>query len=313
MQEHDKNLSAESVNESVVETAAEPTAQTVTETVAETVHRPAGKGGKRLAKGSAWNGKKIGMIALKAMAFLLTFVAAVAATLLISLNMICSDRFPSAQQMFVTTILETGQLKFLASWFLTPEEIQEIVDQNSMKELNAEVNTGLIQVGGASGNSGTLNFLVGSEESEAKGQEDIEIVEVASATYTGTMMIVKDPSRVSLTSIYPWRDVGVTLDELVTSNGAIGGINGGLYNSYNNSGGHPYGVLVSNGEIQYTTKTTSAAKKTTTTKATAAAKKTTTAKPAAKKVAAPKAGGEISVNGNKIIQTVQKEFSKKFE
>lgn len=62
-----------------------------------------------------------------------------------------------------------------------------------------------------------------------------------------------------------------------------------------------------------TTKTTSAAKKTTTTKATAAAKKTTTAKPAAKKVAAPKAGGEISVNGNKIIQTVQKEFSKKFE
>jgi exopolysaccharide biosynthesis protein len=76
-------------------------------------------------------------------------------------------------------------------------------------------------------------------------------VEVAGATYTGTMMIVKDPSRVSLASIYPWRDIGVTLDELVTSNGAVAGINGGLYNSYNNSGGHPYGVLVSNGEIQY--------------------------------------------------------------
>lgn len=59
-------------------------------------------------------------------------------------------------------------------------------------------------------------------------------------------------------------------------------------------------------------KKSTTAKKTTTTKATAA-KKTATAKPAAKKVAAPKAGGEISVNGNKIIQTVQKEFSKKFE
>ena len=60
------------------------------------------------------------------------------------------------------------------------------------------------------------------------------------------------------------------------------------------------------------------AKKTT---AKPAAKKTTAAaKPAAKKTtaaakpaAAPKVGGEISVNGNKIIQTVQKEFSKKFE
>ena len=60
-----------------------------------------------------------------------------------------------------------------------------------------------------------------------------------------------------------------------------------------------------------TTKKTTTVKKTTTAKP--AAKKTTTAKPAAKKVAAPKAGGEISVNGNKIIQTVQKEFSKKFE
>jgi exopolysaccharide biosynthesis protein len=43
----------------------------------------------------------------------------------------------------------------------------------------------------------------------------------------------------------------VTLDTLVTSNGAIAGINGGLYNSTNNSGGSPYGVIVSNGEIQH--------------------------------------------------------------
>ena len=56
-----------------------------------------------------------------------------------------------------------------------------------------------------------------------------------------------------------------------------------------------------------------AAKKTTTKPA---AKKTTT-KPAAnstaKKPSAPKAGGEITVNGNKIVRTLQKEFSKKFE
>lgn len=79
-------------------------------------------------------------------------------------------------------------------------------------------------------------------------------------------------------------------------------------------------------------KTTSTAKKTTAAKATTAAKKTTTAKPAAKKTTAtkataakttakkvvaakpvPKVGGEITVNGNKIMKTLQKEFSKKFE
>ena len=38
-------------------------------------------------------------------------------------------------------------------------------------------------------------------------------------------------------------------------------------------------------------------------------------KPAAKKPAAPapKVGGEISVNGNKLMKTLQKEFSKKFQ
>ncbi|MBQ7280055.1 MAG: hypothetical protein IJR13_04935 [Bacteroidales bacterium] len=46
-----------------------------------------------------------------------------------------------------------------------------------------------------------------------------------------------------------------------------------------------------------------------------AAKKPAAKKPAAKKPAAPapKIGGEITVNGNKLMKTLQKEFSKKFQ
>jgi len=184
-------------------------------------------------------GKKIGGFVLKAMAFLLTGVLALVVTLLLTLSMLCSDSYPSVQRTFVTTILETGQLKFLASWFLSPEEIQEIVNQNSMQEFNNAVNTSLI-------NSGSFGENLLNEETP-----DIEIVEVAKSTYTGTMMIVKDPSRVSLATIYPWKERGVTLDQLVTDNDAVAGINGGLYDSSDNSGGRPYGVIVSNGEIQH--------------------------------------------------------------
>ena len=184
-------------------------------------------------------GKKIGGFILKAMAFLLTGVLALVVTLLLTLSMLCSDSYPSVQRTFVTTILETGQLKFLASWFLSSEEIQAIVNQNSMQEFNNAVNTDLID-------SGSFGENISNEEIP-----DIEIVEVAKSTYTGTMMIVKDPSRVSLATIYPWKAQGVTLDQLVTDNDAIAGINGGLYDSSNNSGGRPYGVIVSNGEIQH--------------------------------------------------------------
>lgn len=189
-------------------------------------------------------GKVLGQAVRGAAAVLLPLIAAVLLIVLLSLNMMCSSRFPSVQQTFVTTILETGQLKFLASWFLSPEEIQTIVDANSMKALNAQVDTELIQVGG------TASSGVQVKEAEEEGPE-IEITEVVGSTYTGTMMIVKDPSRISLATIYPWRELGVTLDQLVEANDAVGGINGGIYDSTNNSGGRPYGVIVSNGEIQH--------------------------------------------------------------
>lgn len=188
--------------------------------------------------------KKIIRITTRTLAFLGTFVLALLLVVLIALKMICSDAFPSAQQMFVTTVLETGNFKFLASVFLSSEEIQAIVDSNSMKELNADVDTDLIQIGG----SGSINM---GDNGSGGEQKDIEIIEVSGATYTGTMMIVKDPSRISLATIYPWRDLGVNLDQLVNDNGAIAGINGGLYASTNNTGGRPYGVIVSNGEIQH--------------------------------------------------------------
>lgn len=189
-------------------------------------------------------GKKIGKWSLRLLLMVMTLVIAFAIFLLATLKMLCSDTFPNVQNTFVTTILETGQLKFLASWFLSPEEIQAIVDQNSMKEFNVQVDTNLIQPG----SFGSVAVESGQVQEE---MADIEIVEVAGGTFTGTMMIVKDPSRVSLATIYPWKEYGVTLDTLVKNNNAIGGINGGLYNSTNNSGGNPYGVVVSNGEIQY--------------------------------------------------------------
>ncbi len=209
---------------------------------------------RRSEPGSTWSA--VGLTALKVLAFVFTFILVLAATILVCLNMIANyqldepenndkggNNISAVQQIFVPTLLETGQLKFLASWFLSEEEIQAIVDSNSMKELNEEVDNSLINIGA----SGSVDF--GGNPIDVN-TDPIEIHEVSGSTFYGTMMIVKDPSRVSLATIYPWRTEGVTLDELVKSAGAIGGINGGLYNSNNNSGGKPYGVVVSNGEIQ---------------------------------------------------------------
>ena len=153
-------------------------------------------------------------------------------TLVTTIFLICHGPSTSARNLFVTTILETGQLKFLASIFLSDAEINEIVNANSLATMQEEVDTELITV-----------------DDNIK-KELIEIHKVSGNNFEGTMMIISDPSKISLATTYPWGEYGKELDKLVNENNALAGINGGLYYTDANKGGRPLGVTVSNGEIQ---------------------------------------------------------------
>ncbi len=209
--------------------------------------------------------KRVGKTILQTLAFLFTFIFAIVLTLYCALGMLCANRVSKQEKaegkiseiLYITvpTFLETGAFKFIPSLYLSSDSIQAIVDKNKMKDMDANVDEGLINLGGTK-TTGKLDIdITATENSQnntsTENDSPIEIHEVSDATYYGTMMIVKDPSRISLATIYPWREIGVTLDQLVKDNDAIGGINGGLYNSNKNTGGSPYGVIVSNGEIQF--------------------------------------------------------------
>ena len=152
--------------------------------------------------------------------------------LVLIITLICHGPSESAKELFATTILETGQLKFLANVFLSKEELQEIVDKNSLQDMDAEVDENLINTDGN------------------KEKELIEIHNVSGDGFEGTMMVVNDPAKISLATTYPWSEYGKELGVIVDEAGAIAGVNGGIYYSSGNKGGRPYGVTVSNGEIQ---------------------------------------------------------------
>ena len=175
---------------------------------------------------------KVVKIVGKTFSFIGITLLIIVLTLILTIYFICHGPSKSAQELFVTTILETGQLKFLANIFMSDEDIQEIVNKNSLKEMDSEVDGNLINVG------------------DSTDKELIEIYKVSGNNYEGTMMVINDPSKISLATTYPWGEYGKELDKLVTESGAIAGINGGLYYSDANKGGRPLGVTVSNGEIQ---------------------------------------------------------------
>ncbi len=205
----------------------------------------------------------IGTGILKGFLFLFTFLAALLAVVYGLCAMACSSKRPYAQKTFVTTMLETGELKFVVSLFLSEKEINEIVASNSMETFDAEVDESLITV---RANDPIYQEKVneinagGVEKTEMTGQtsetytedpdgDGIDVFDVVGRSFKGKMMVVYDPSRLCVSAKYPWGKTGQTLDKFVENAGALAGINGGLYEESGNTGGMPYGVVVSNGEI----------------------------------------------------------------
>lgn len=176
--------------------------------------------------------KKALSIIGKVFSFLGITLGMIFIALVLTITLICHGPSESAKELFATTILETGQLKFLANVFLSKDELQKIVDKNSLQDMDDEVDKNLINTEGN------------------KEKELIEIHNVSGDGFEGTMMVVNDPSKISLATTYPWGEYGKELGVIVDEAGAIAGVNGGIYYSSGNKGGRPYGVTVSNGEIQ---------------------------------------------------------------
>ena len=183
-----------------------------------------------------------GIVAGRIILVFLTTVVALLLALVIIIGTIVKGPSPAARDTFVTTVLESGNLKFLAHIFLNDEQINEIVAKTSMGEMDTEIDTDLINT-----------------EGEVEGDFDengIEIVKINGNNFFATMLIVKDPSKVHVGTSYNsnggyWGEYGENIDELTVHNGGIAGVNGGIYVADLNKGGSPYGVCVSKGHIQY--------------------------------------------------------------
>lgn len=171
----------------------------------------------------------------KAFSFVGIFIAVLLVTVYGMGIIFCYGPSTHARNLFITTILETGQMKFLAGMFMSNDKIGEIVDSNSMVSFDEEIDDSLINTRTTIDKNG------------------IELIEITGGTYMAKMIVVNDPSRVKLATIYDgsWKEYGVTLDKLVKDADAFAGVNGGLYYSSGNKGGTPMGLIVKSGKIEY--------------------------------------------------------------
>lgn len=198
--------------------------------------------------------------------FLLTTVAVILLGLYLLMWMLCKGPSVSARNTFVATMLETGNLKFVVSWYLSEEEVLAITQAEAETDHAAALYTELMA---DSGQSLSANFVSTEADSssvvsnvtvpEAIDEiDEIGLIPITGRTFEAKLLVVRDPSRIVLASSYPWTPAelgksGNTIEEYCNTANAVAAFNAGEFETPGgpNWPGRPVGVVVSGGEILF--------------------------------------------------------------
>lgn len=144
-----------------------------------------------------------------------------------------------ARNLFVTSVLETSALKFLANDFMSEVKIKEIIAMNSVEASTDVTNGELVTI-------------------DDTNLDKIEFEEVNGPTFHGYMVIVHDPSRlaVGVSGAFKEGVPGKTLNKIAEKYNATVAINGGGFSDDGGvgDGGIPTGIVIANNKLVYGSK-----------------------------------------------------------
>lgn len=139
-----------------------------------------------------------------------------------------------AKKQFILSLQETGELGFMANWFCSQSEIDKIKEENSIKDTDEITDSSLVVIGG---------------ESDPE-EEDLYVVDIKAGTYSGKLMVVKDPTRLFVGTVPEFKlEKGWTVAEIAQRYDAIAGINGGEFVDSTPQTAMPIGLVMVDGEV----------------------------------------------------------------
>ncbi len=215
-----------------------------------------------------------------AMLFFVSTVAVTILTLYLLMWLLCNGPSVTARNTFVATMLETGGMKFVVSWYLPEEEVLAIINSRHAADDAAARYAALLTPSGqqtgsytagiepsvsadassaASSSSvrigdGTTTSVIPSEINEIN---DVGLIPISGRTFDAQLLVIRDPSRIGIATSYPWSSTerernGLTTGEYCNTFDALAAINAGEYITAGvNWGGRPVGVVVCDGEILF--------------------------------------------------------------
>ena len=159
---------------------------------------------------------------------------------------------PIAKNLFVLSVRESSAGGFLANMVVSQSEIKKIEENNKVADTTEVTDTNLIDFKDNNDNV--------SEELDRDGlkpyldENGMLFYRVSGPTYAGTMIVVKDPSRVMVGTSGDYSgEPGMSVPEICDKYGATLAINAGGFEDTGGvgNGGTPLGFVFSEGSLKF--------------------------------------------------------------
>ncbi len=164
------------------------------------------------------------------------FICIIAFSIFFSIVLVYYGPFTNCRDYIVARAMGAENTKFLATTFLSQKEIDAILAVTNPQVDDGQERLEDVQVNGSGAVSG-----------------DIEVIDVKGENYTGKLMVIPDPSKITLGVAPELGKVGATLSSIVKEAGAIGGVNAGgfLDDNFTGTGAEPDGIVIKDGAIAF--------------------------------------------------------------
>jgi len=175
--------------------------------------------------------------------------------------------------LLTVSMQETSALKFVPHIYYSNEEVDAILERNSVSAGDSETDTSLIVIEKPTPTPSPEELAAAQAAREAaqveatpsptpppenllSSEDGIEVYSIVGGTYQGYMMVVKDPSRVTVGTCRDKFDgsKGLQLKDIAKRYDAVAAINGGGFEDSGGvgNGGTPVGLVVSEGKVKHT-------------------------------------------------------------
>lgn len=151
----------------------------------------------------------------------------------------------------ITTAMTTLNHQWLATMFYSDETIAEVLGNNTVIESGEDTNTDEVEI---VSNLNTIQYANEYEKAilqKDAGNDLYKVIEISGKGYTGHLVAVYDPSKISVCTTKYLGTKGQYIVDMAKENNAVVAINGGGFvdPNYNSLGGVPQGTVIKNGKI----------------------------------------------------------------